>query len=68
MEIGLSITVLGMSIVFAFIALLSFAIYLLSKLQSKAATGDPSSAELVAVISAALHMYRSQSRSVERRE
>jgi len=68
MQVGLSITALGMGIVFAFIALLSLAIHLLSRFQGEIAAEEPSSQEIVAVISAALHAYRSQSKTAERRD
>ncbi len=72
---GLSITVLGMVIVFSFIALLALAIHLLSRfkgeIEAVATPGGPQgiagSGELVAVIGAAIHAHRVSSRSLERR-
>ena len=70
---GLSITILGMAIVFCFIALLALAIHLLSRFKGEivpvqmavAPTERPG--ELVAVIGAAIHAHRMSSRSLERR-
>jgi Na+-transporting methylmalonyl-CoA/oxaloacetate decarboxylase gamma subunit len=66
---GLWITLLGMAIVFCFIALLALTISLLSRLKGEesvpvAARPD----ELIAVIGAALHAHRSAVRRAERRE
>jgi sodium pump decarboxylase gamma subunit len=70
---GLAITVLGMAIVFCFIALLALAIHLLSRFKGEIApvemaavpAGKPG--ELVAVIGAAIHAHRTSSGSLERR-
>jgi len=70
---GLSIAVLGMAIVFCFIALLALAIHLLSRFKSEVLSGEMVAAptgrpgELVAVIGAAIHAHRVSSRSLERR-
>ena len=70
---GLSITVLGMAIVFCFIALLALAIHLLSRFKGEIVAGEIVAAptegpgELVAVIGAAIHAHRMSSGSLERR-
>ena len=70
---GLAITVLGMAIVFCFIALLALAIHLLSRFKGEVSAGEVAVAragrpgELVAVIGAAIHAHRVSSRSLERR-
>jgi sodium pump decarboxylase gamma subunit len=74
MNAGYAITLLGMAIVFCFIALLALAIHLLSRFKGELArpvqtigpAGDKSG-ELVAVISAALHAHRSSVSRMERR-
>jgi Na+-transporting methylmalonyl-CoA/oxaloacetate decarboxylase gamma subunit len=68
MSSGLAIAVLGMAIVFCFIALLALAIHMLARFKGEqtrpiAAASD----ELVAVIGAALHAHRFISGSAERR-
>jgi Na+-transporting methylmalonyl-CoA/oxaloacetate decarboxylase gamma subunit len=69
MDAGLAISVLGMVIVFCFIALLALAISLLSRFKGKVApVAVESRSELVAVIGAALHAHRSATGRVERRE
>ena len=75
MNAGYAITLLGMAIVFCFIALLALAIHLLSKFKGEMAppvkTAPPvveRSGELVAVMSAALHAHRSSARRMERRD
>lgn len=73
--IGLAITVLGMAIVFCFIALLALAIHLLSKFKGEivaavpagGAEGIAGAGELVAVIGAAIHAHRVSSKNLERR-
>lgn len=73
MSSGLAIAVLGMAIVFSFIALLALAIYLLARFKGEEVvpvTGAPvaeAPEELVAVIGAALHAHRLLSGSAERR-
>jgi sodium pump decarboxylase gamma subunit len=74
MNAGYSITLLGMAIVFCFIALLALAIQLLSRFKGEIAqpveTATPAAGkpgELVAVISAALHAHRSFAGRTERR-
>ena len=70
---GLAITVLGMAIVFCFIALLALAIHLLSRFKGEIVAGEMVAVpadrpgELVAVIGAAIHAHRMSSRSLERR-
>ena len=70
---GLAITVLGMAIVFCFIALLALAIHLLSRFKGEIVAGEMVVApagrpgELVAVIGAAIHAHRMSSGSLERR-
>jgi sodium pump decarboxylase gamma subunit len=70
---GFAITVLGMAIVFCFIALLAVAIHLLSRFKGEIVAGELVAAtagrpgELVAVIGAAIHAHRTSSRSPERR-
>jgi sodium pump decarboxylase gamma subunit len=71
---GYAITLLGMVIVFCFIALLALAIHFLSRFKGELAppveVAQPvveGSGELVAVISAALHAHRSSARRTERR-
>lgn len=74
MDAGYAITVLGMAIVFSFIALLALAIHFLSRFKGELAppveVAPPvveRSGELVAVISAALHAHRSFAKRTERR-
>jgi sodium pump decarboxylase gamma subunit len=74
MNAGYAITVLGMAIVFCFIALLALAIHFLSRFKGDlapraegAAPAAERSGELVAVISAAVHAHRSLSGRTERR-
>ena len=68
MDAGFAITVLGMAIVFCFIALLALAIHLLSRFRGEEVVAvSETSGELIAVIGAALHAHRSFSRSPERR-
>jgi len=68
MGTGLAITVLGMAIVFCFIALLALTIHLLSKFKGEMVMAPAERpGEIVAVISAAIHVHRMSSRSLERR-
>ena len=68
MSTGLSIAVLGMAIVFCFIALLALAIHLLARFKGEEVVRvSEAPDELIAVIGAALHAHRSMSRSAERR-
>jgi len=68
-DTGLAITLLGMGIVFCFIALLALAIHLLAKFKGPQAAAAPEAAdEMVAVIGAALHAHRSFRRRAERRD
>lgn len=74
MNAGYAITLLGMAIVFCFIALLALAIHLLSRFRGEmaqpvevAAPAVDRSGELVAVIGTALHAHRSFARRTERR-
>lgn len=74
MNAGYAITLLGMAIVFCFIALLALAIHFLSRFKGELApsveVAPPvveKSGELVAVISAALHAHRSSAGRTERR-
>jgi sodium pump decarboxylase gamma subunit len=74
MNAGYAITLLGMAIVFCFIALLALAIYFLSRfkgeLAPRAEVVTPAvdrSGQLVAVIGAAIHAHRSNARRTERR-
>jgi sodium pump decarboxylase gamma subunit len=74
MNAGYAITLLGMAIVFCFIALLALAIHFLSRFKGEleapvevAAPAVDRSGELVAVISAALHAHGSFARRRERR-
>jgi len=74
MTAAYAITLLGMVIVFCFIALLALAIRFLSRFKGELAppveVAQPvleRSGELVAVISAALHAHRSSARRMERR-
>ena len=68
MGAGYAITVLGMAIVFCFIALLALAIHLLSRFRGEEVVAVPErSGELIAVIGAALHAHRSISRGSKRR-
>ncbi|MGD8629062.1 MAG: OadG family protein, partial [bacterium] len=70
---GLAITVLGMVIVFCFIALLALAIHFLSRFKGEMVAGEivagqaDGPGELVAVVGAAIHAHRMSSRSLERR-
>ena len=65
---GFAITVLGMAIVFCFIALLALAIQLLSRFKSEeAAVVAGSPGELVAVIGEAVHAHRMSSKNLKRR-
>lgn len=71
---GYAITLLGMAIVFCFIALLALAIHLLSRfkgeLEPRAEMVAPAaerSGELIAVIGAAVHAHRSLTGRTERR-
>jgi sodium pump decarboxylase gamma subunit len=75
MNAGYAITLLGMAIVFCFIALLALAIHFLSRFKGEMAppvqVKPPvveRSGELVAVISAALHAHRSSAGRMERRD
>ncbi len=68
MQAGLSITILGMSIVFAFIALLAVAISFLARFAGELPHEESSFAEVVAVIGAALHAHRKRSKHEERRD
>jgi Na+-transporting methylmalonyl-CoA/oxaloacetate decarboxylase gamma subunit len=66
---GLAIALLGMGIVFCFIALLALAIHLLARFKGQElvpSTETPD--QLMAVIGAALHTHRSFRRRVERRD
>jgi len=73
LDTGLAITVLGMAIVFCFIALLALAIHLLSRFKGEIVAGEMVAVpagkpgELVAVIGAAIYAHRMSSRSLERR-
>jgi sodium pump decarboxylase gamma subunit len=74
MNTGYAITLLGMAIVFCFIALLALTIHFLSRFKGEVAPpvevppgALAKSGELVAVISAALHAHRSFARHTERR-
>jgi sodium pump decarboxylase gamma subunit len=74
MTAGYAITLLGMAIVFCFIALLALAIHFLSRFKGELAppveVAPPvveRSGELLAVISAALHAHRSSAGRMERR-
>ena len=68
MDAGYAISLLGMAIVFCFIALLAFVIHLLSRFKGEMAPPVVErSGELVAVISAALHAHRSSADRMERR-
>jgi sodium pump decarboxylase gamma subunit len=74
MNAGYAITLLGMVIVFCFIALLALAIQLLSRFKGEIVEPVPvvtpaieKSGELIAVISAALHAHRSSAGRMERR-
>ena len=68
MSAGYAITLLGMAIVFSFIALLALAIHLLSRFKGEEVAVVPGRPdELIAVISAALHAHRLSSKSAERR-
>ncbi len=68
MNTGYAITLLGMAIVFCFIALLALAIHFLSRFKGELAPPVVErSDELVAVISAALHAHRSSPKRTERR-
>jgi len=65
---GLAITVLGMAIVFCFIALLALTIHLLSRFRGElVAAPSERPGELVAVIGAAIHAHRMSARSSGRR-
>ena len=66
---GYAIAVLGMAIVFCFIALLALAIHLLARFKGEdAALAGETPAELVAVIAAALHAHAFRSKTGERRD
>jgi Na+-transporting methylmalonyl-CoA/oxaloacetate decarboxylase gamma subunit len=72
---GLSIALLGMVIVFSFIVLLALVISLLARFRGEmepvadeGAVTPGATAELLAVISAALHTHRAVTESAERRE
>jgi sodium pump decarboxylase gamma subunit len=73
--IGLAVTVLGMGIVFGFIALLALVIHLLSRFKGEMAAAGPAggteavagAGELVAVIGAAIHAHSVSSRNPKRR-
>jgi Na+-transporting methylmalonyl-CoA/oxaloacetate decarboxylase gamma subunit len=66
---GLSIAVLGMAIVFCFIALLALAIHMLARFKGEAFVPAPdTSDELAAVIGAALCAHRLTRGSAERRD
>jgi sodium pump decarboxylase gamma subunit len=73
MSAGYAITLLGMAIVFSFIAILALAIHLLSKFKgpvarpAAAAPRGGDSGRLVAILSAALHAHRSSGGRTERR-
>jgi len=74
MNAGYAITLLGMAIVFCFIALLALAINFLSRFKGEmvqpvevAAPAVDRSGELVAAIGAAIHAHRSFARRTERR-
>jgi Na+-transporting methylmalonyl-CoA/oxaloacetate decarboxylase gamma subunit len=68
MGAGFAVTVLGLAIVFCFIALLALAIHLLSRFKGEEVAAVPErSGELVAVIGAALHAHRLSRKSSERR-
>ena len=74
MNAGYAITLLGMAIVFCFIALLALAIHFLSRFKGElapqvevAAPAAERSGELVAVITAALHAHKSLAGRTERR-
>ena len=67
-DTGLAITLLGMGIVFCFIALLALAIHLLAKFRGPHAAAPEAADEMVAVIGAALHAHRSFRRRAERRD
>ncbi len=68
MGTGLAITVLGMAIVFCFIALLALTIYLLSRFKAEMVVAPAERPrEIVAVIGAAIHAHRMSSKSLERR-
>jgi Na+-transporting methylmalonyl-CoA/oxaloacetate decarboxylase gamma subunit len=68
MSTGLSIAVLGMAIVFCFIALLALAIHMLARFKGKEVVPVAEAPDqLIAVISAALHAHRMMSGSPERR-
>lgn len=69
MSAGVAITLLGMAIVFCFIALLALAIHLLARFKGEETV--PVGAipgELIAVIGAALHAHTFRPRDIERRD
>ena len=69
MNTGLAIALLGMSIVFSFIALLALTIHLLARFKGKEMAPAPGiSRETIAVISAAIHAHRFLTRRSERRD
>jgi Na+-transporting methylmalonyl-CoA/oxaloacetate decarboxylase gamma subunit len=69
MNAGYALTLLGMGIVFAFIALLALAISLLSRFKGgQPVPAHTTSDELVAVIGAALHAHRTFKGNAERRD
>lgn len=68
MSTGLSIAVLGMAIVFCFIALLALAIRMLARFKGEEVVPVAEAPDqLIAVIGAALHAHRIMSGSPERR-
>jgi Na+-transporting methylmalonyl-CoA/oxaloacetate decarboxylase gamma subunit len=73
MEVGMStgyaIALLGMAIVFCFIALLALAIHLLARFKGpETVPAGEVPGELIAAVSAALHAHVFRSRSAERRD
>ena len=65
---GLSIAVLGMAIVFSFIALLALAIHMLARFKGEEVVPVAEAPEeMIAVIGAALHAHRIMSSRPERR-